>query len=477
MNFEFNYTSLIMAKRHYILALAFSFLFTSCCNEENGISIDTNSGIFIFSFNEENDSLPSYWTIGDTIGIITYVSNGYELYMNGISKRYKLSSESAFIPVTKEDQIFHPLVHQSVDFIAYYPYQANDSNTYTIFLDDQQNQKQIDLLYSNNAKNKIKTNEDIELVFNHALSKIVINTTPSGGLIEEDLHEMDITITNISNEGTFNLGNGDIKPSDQKASIKMMSKIDGSSSEAIILPGVSSDIELTIELMNGNVYSTTFPQEQWFIAGHVHTYNITITQMGINLSPIKIEDWIITGNDIQEEIADEIVYRTGDFYPNPNNPNTAIGIVYWLKPGTGGKEGKIVSYDTETKNWGNSNDRNLNTRISNGVINWDIVVNTDPTLENFPAFKWCKDKGDGWYLPARYELHVLNELWTTHGEYMNSNIILINGEPFTSDDIYLASSESRSWPNDMAELYSFSDKGWMPISKSDPGRIRAVKGF
>ena len=87
------------------------------------------------------------------------------------------------------------------------------------------------------------------------------------------------------------------------------------------------------------------------------------------------------------------------------------------------------------------------------------------------------DKGEGWYLPSRYELHVLQELWLTHGEYMNSNIELINGEPFTSDDVYLVSSESRSWSNDMAETYYFSTKGWLPIYKYEPGRIRAVKEF
>ena len=136
-----------------------------------------------------------------------------------------------------------------------------------------------------------------------------------------------------------------------------------------------------------------------------------------------------------------------------------------------------MSYDSATKSWGDSNFGSLNTSISSGIINWDIVIIKDPTLEKFPAFKWCMDKGNGWYLPSRYELHVLQELWLKHGEYMNNSIGLTGGEPFTPDDVYLASSESRSWPNDRVEIYSFFTKGWLPIYKNTPGRIRAIKEF
>ena len=61
---------------------------------------------------------------------------------------------------------------------------------------------------------------------------------------------------------------------------------------------------------------------------------------------------------------------------------------------------------------------------------------------------------------------------------MNRNIGLIEGgEPFSSSDVYLASTENRSYPHDMADTYSFSDKGWDPISKNVAARIRAIKDF
>ena len=478
MNSKFNHiTKIIMNRTFYIFLL--SFLFLSCNNEDSHINLnnDTNGDICSFLFDIGNEDFSSYWSVDDTIGITTYISNSEELYLNGINKRYKSSGDSIFVPATKEDIVYHPLAGNFVDFIAYYPYKADATTTYAISLSEQSDQKQIDLLYSNNAKNKTNVSGDIKFVFNHVLSKIVIKTTPSGGLVKEDLHGMDIIINNISSEGTFSLVDGYIEPSNQKSSIKMKTEPDGSSSEAIILPETTSGISFTIELTNGYVYHTNFYQEQQFISGQIHTYNIIITQTGISFSPIDVEEWIVTDKNPQEKMANEIEYKTGDFYPNPNNPETAVGIVYWLKPGTNGKEGKIVSYDSAIRNWGDSNNENLKTSISTGIINWEIIINVDPSLENFPAFKWCRDKGEGWFLPSRYELHVLNELWLAHGEYMNSNILSIGGEPFTSDDIYLVSSESRSEPNDKAETYNLSTKGWLPIDKNVEGRIRAVKEF
>ena len=467
-----------MTRSYHILTILLALIFVSCRGEEDDILIGTNSKNYTFTLGEQKAELSSYWSTEDIIGITAYISGREELYLNSTNRRYKSTGNGTFVPTTKEDMIYRPLAGDYVDFIAYYPYRANAGTTYVIYLREQSNQKQLEILYSNNAKNITNTSGNVKFTFEHVLSKIVIKTTHSSGNLEDkDLHDMSITINNISNEGTLYLTDGRIEHSHPKSSIKMKTEANGSSSEAIVLPGPATGINFTIKLTNGNAYSVDFHPEQQFVSGHIHTYNVTITQTGISLSPIEIEDWVLADNYPQEEIADEIKYKTGDFYPNPNNPKTAIGVVYWLKPGTDGKEGKIVSYDSTMRNWGDSNGQNLYTSISTGIINWDIITKRDPSLDNFPAFKWCNDKGEGWYLPSRYELHVINELWSNNQEYMNSNLELINGEPFRSDDVYLASSESRSWPNNNAEIYNFSNKGWGPILKSESGRIRAVKEF
>ena len=466
-----------MKRIYYILMLSSSLLLVSCNRNESDLVIDTNSGAYRFSLEPQTGNLSSVWSVDDTIGITAYLSDSHNIYSNYINVKYRFNSNNSFVPATEGSEILHPVADQLIDLIAYYPYRANALTSFPFSLNEQSNQKQIDLLYSNNARNKTNTSRNIEFVFSHVLSKIIIHTVPSGGFKAEDLYGINTTIDNVYGEGILRLTDGHVEASSEKSSIEMRTSADGTLSEAIVLPGPASDIGLTLRLANGRVYSADFPKEQLYKSGHTYSYIVTITHTSIFFDTIEIEDWV-TDNIIPDEgIADEIVYKIGDFYPNPNNPKTAIGIVYWTKPGTGGKEGKIVSHDSALKNWGDSDNINLNTTISTGIRNWDIVKEYDSTLENFPAFKWCEDKGEGWYLPSRYELHTLQELWLTHNEFINSNLELIEGEPFTLSDEYLASSESRSWPEDKAEVYSFSSKGWDPLEKSAPGRIRAVKEF
>ena len=460
--------------RRVYYTLIFSLLFISCNIEEN-IIIDTKGEVYTFLLEQQEIEPSPWWSIGDAIGITAYVSGSEEIYSNYVNKRYNSNGNNSFTPATEGDEILHG---HSVDFIAYHPYKADAYTSYAISLNEQSDQKQVDLLYSDNAKNKSKTSGIIELTFDHVLSKILINTTPSGGLKEEDLYGMSITINNVYTESTFDLVDETIETSGAKANIKMKTGASGSLSEAILIPGPISGVSFTIELANGRVYDANFPHGEQFAPGHIYIFNVTICQIGITLNPIEIEDWQWDGVIPEGEISDEIIYKIGDLYPNPNDPKTAIGIVYWLKDGVGGREGKIVSFDSAMRNWSDSNDENLTTNISIGMMNWDLVVQRDPTLENFPAFKWCLDKGEGWFLPSRYELHILNEIFIKYGEYMNSNIGLIDGgEPFTSSDVYLASTESRSWPDDSAETYYFSNKGWLPIKKNVAGRIRATKEF
>ena len=370
-----------MAKSYYIVTILLTLLFVSCENEADDILPDTNNEKCTFLFDSQKAELSPYQLTEDIIGITAYVSGGKKLYLNSVNKQYISTSNGVLTPATEKDVILRPLAGNYVDFIAYYPYKAGIDTAYPIFLSEQLNQKQLEIFYSNNAKNITNTPRGIKFIFNHVLSKIVINTVTHslGNLENKDLHDMSITINNISNEGTLYLTDGRVEHSEQKTSIKMRTETNGSSSEAIILPGPTTGVSFTIELTNGYVYSADFHPEQQFIAGHIHTYNATVTQTGISLNPIEIENWVIADSYPQEEIADEVRYKTGDFYPNPNNPKTAIGIVYWLKPGTDGREGKIVSYDSATRNWGDSNDQNLGTSISTGIINWDIVIKRDPS--------------------------------------------------------------------------------------------------
>ena len=458
------------------LFLPFSLLFPSCDQKDLNSIDNVDNGICTFSFNPTESEYSHGWIAGDIIGVSVYKSGTNEIYFNYADKQYITNNDYFFSPATDEDRIVRPLSENEVDYIAYFPYKTIASEKYPIDLRDQSSQKNIDFLFSNNANNKTNSSKNVKLIFDHVLSKIIINSIPGEGYTDKDLEGAQITINNINVLAVFDIRTELFDVYMGNLSI-IMNQEDNIKNEAILLPGLYSDASLTIRLTNSHTYEAWFPKSQYFNSRTIYHYNLIINKASVELNSIEIADWAGVNEIPDTCISNNHSYKIGDFYPIPDDPKTAIGIVYWVMPGTNGREGKIVSFDTDTLKWSESNNYQLGTSIAVGTNNIAVVREIDPTLQEFPAFKWCADKGDGWYLPARYELHVLNKQWISNKEKINNNIQLAGGEILLETDIYLASSESRSYPNNYVETYNFEDKGWPSVEKNTHQRIRAVKFF
>lgn len=98
-----------------------------------------------------------------------------------------------------------------------------------------------------------------------------------------------------------------------------------------------------------------------------------------------------------------IIYYIGDNYSR----NGKEGIVFYITDN--GLHGKIVSEDETECAWSteyvttDANDEN------DGMANMKKIQAISGWHEKYPAFAWCADKGDGWYLPALNELKALYE--------------------------------------------------------------------
>ena len=96
-------------------------------------------------------------------------------------------------------------------------------------------------------------------------------------------------------------------------------------------------------------------------------------------------------------------YKVGDYY----NDGVREGVVFEVS--ADGQHGKIVSMkqSAEKIEWTSVEEHNLLIGAdskTNGAYNM-IKVKSIPDWRNkYPAFKWCADLGDGWYLPAKEEL-------------------------------------------------------------------------
>lgn len=134
---------------------------------------------------------------------------------------------------------------------------------------------------------------------------------------------------------------------------------------------------------------------------------------------LEESDKTIIENKHTSESQNTVTYKVGDYY----NESGKEGVVFEVRDG--GRHGKIVSLDKTQRQW------DTRVKYENGVCTnadseTDGKANTDKVMarsdrDYFPAFKWCRAKGDSWYLPAKSELmeiyrnrHAINETMSHH---------------------------------------------------------------
>ena len=97
-------------------------------------------------------------------------------------------------------------------------------------------------------------------------------------------------------------------------------------------------------------------------------------------------------------------YKVGDYY----NDGVREGVVFEVSKD--GKNGKIVSMEQADLQW--LSDSAEQKRLigadsrADGAYNMAKVKAIPGWETKYPAFKWCADLGEGWYLPSREELKV-----------------------------------------------------------------------
>lgn len=102
----------------------------------------------------------------------------------------------------------------------------------------------------------------------------------------------------------------------------------------------------------------------------------------------------------------EKTWKVGDYY----NVNGKEGVVFWIdKTGT---HGKIVSLDQAKVQWCTTEEfkkeiKGIAVDKRDGINNLLSIQNICNWRSKYPAFAWCADHGDDWYLPAIEELDAL----------------------------------------------------------------------
>ena len=142
----------------------------------------------------------------------------------------------------------------------------------------------------------------------------------------------------------------------------------------------------------------------------------------------------------------ERTWKVGDYY----DVGGKKGVVFWVDET--GKHGKIVSLDQAEKQWCTDDEyRKGLTGIASdeydGMKNLQSIQKISDWRNKYPAFAWCADHGDGWYLPAIKELELLLLNEEVHDAVNNQIARKGKAKLFSKGEfkIYWSSTEQREW--------------------------------
>ena len=190
-------------------------------------------------------------------------------------------------------------------FNAYYPYQAEGGTVSVNTAADKQGTG-IDFLFASGATGNThnpevsftdKTAEGgADNSFHHCMSLIKFTFKAGDGLIFNGMEPASYTLGGLKHEGTFDTATGTTAVTEAAESPITMQLSGATTSQVIILPQeVSTSLDLTVSF-NGLDYTTTLPnpskpEANQFSAGYAYTYNITLSNKGVEVSEAQITPW------------------------------------------------------------------------------------------------------------------------------------------------------------------------------------------
>ena len=168
-----------------------------------------------------------------------------------------------------------------------------------------------------------------------------------------------------------------------------------------------------------------------------------------------------------DPIVEETKYSVGDFYDD----GTKQGVVFEVSGDR--KHGKIVSLYEERLPWCTEEqyDKDIRvgvTSVEDGKTNTDIVMQRSDCAK-YPAFTWCREQGEEWYLPSRNELKELHEV----KDVVNRTLTKYSFEAINNGGGYWSSTESCEF----CAWLVYMNAGYLNNYKNINYYVRAVSAF
>lgn len=234
-------------------------------------------------------------------------------------------------------------------------------------------------------------------------------------------------------EATISVAAGDVKAECKVTVTKRIIKVTGitlSAAELNLEPGGEAQLTATYDPADADLSSVVWASSAEAVAtvsqdGKVKAVADGVATISVTAGAVKAVCQVTVQTPARE-------WAVGEYY----EVGSVKGVVVWVDESK--LKGKIISLDETVSVWSTGNRYTGAQSTTDGKGNTAKVKALDNSLASFPAFKWCVEKGEGWYLPASDEVKcflaaepVVKETLAAHG-----------GTPL--DSYYWSSTESDS---------------------------------
>lgn len=262
-----------------------AFLLVSCSESMNEIGQQQQKSRevrFTSSVEGMTKASGTQWTANDMIGIYM-LKSGTTLESSNISD----GADNVAFKTTKGDGYFvtagqtlnYPENGSNVDFISYYPYNENiEGYIYKVDVTDQSDIEKIDLMYSDNLKDRNAESPTGHLQFKHELSFLTLNISTTDGA---EISSVSVKVNNTIPYADYNLKDRSVSLTGNVTPFKMNAKTiaSGVTAQAVIVPqDITDDLSLTIQV-NNKEKTISIPERKSFISGERYVYSIKISNL------------------------------------------------------------------------------------------------------------------------------------------------------------------------------------------------------
>ncbi|WP_437920398.1 fimbrillin family protein [Sphingobacterium sp. LRF_L2] len=239
------------------------------------------------------------WESNDAIGVFMKTGTGLSNVLASNKQYVTPNTSGNFTAASTSEEILYPTDGSTVDFIAYYPYQATVSNnSLSVNLADQSTQNKIDLLYSANATGLSKSNTNAQLEFSHVLSKVELTVAAGSGV--SSLSGLAVQFDGLNTTADFALASGSLSNVANKTAFnaKMTAGTSTTVAEAIVLPATAISGAKVVFQLSGATYTWEMPSTATFEAGKKYQYSIQLSNDASGQTAAVVSSTIVNWTDV-----------------------------------------------------------------------------------------------------------------------------------------------------------------------------------